>query len=105
MNVGDVYVYMSPTLFKPITMTIKKKPSTKAKVLGHMNITVYNDDSAFIDIDCPTGDLISTLSSIIMSNEGPGELIRAALHCAVADLEKSKKKSSVTKKKAAPKKK
>jgi hypothetical protein len=97
---------MSPTFFKSINMTIKKKPSTKAKVLGYMNITVYNDDSAFIDVDCPTGDLVSTLSSLITSDEGPGELIRWALHFAVADLEKSKKKSSsVTKKKAAPKKK
>lgn len=105
MNVGDVF-NMSPTFFKSINMTIKKKPSTKAKVLGHMNITVYNNDTAFIDVDCPTGDLISTLSSLITSDERPGELIRAALHFAVADLEKSKKKSSsVTKKKAAPKKK
>ena len=95
-----------------IKRTTKKaatKRATKLEKLGHFNITMYKDSSADVDVDCPTSNVIATLATIIMSNDGPGQLMRKAMHLAVVGLEeeqvRKKKKKVATKKKAAPKKK
>lgn len=86
-----------------------KKADKKREKIGHFNITVYKDESAAVDVDCPTNDILATLATIIASDEGPGQLIRRALDLAVmglvAEEKPKKKKKAATKKKAAPKKK
>ena len=95
-----------------VKRTTEKKAKSAAKKLeklGHFNVIVYKNQSATIDVDCPTDDLIATLASIIASDEGPGQLLRAALSLAAFSLDeeekKKKKKKTAAKKKAAPKKK
>jgi hypothetical protein len=93
---------------KRTTKKAATKRTAKLEKLGHFNITVYKDDSAAIDLDCPSNDLIATLASIIASDELPGQLIRAALSLAafgIKEESKKKKKKPAVKKKAAPKKK
>ena len=92
---------------KKVTEKTFKKVDKKLKKIGHFNITVYDDDSASVDVDCPTDDLVTTLASMIASNEGPGELLRMALSVAALGLEEEarKKKKATAKKKAAVKKK
>jgi len=94
---------------KKTTEKAFKKADKKLKKIGHLTITVYDNESAAVDLDCPTTDIIATLASIIASDELPGKLMRKALDVAVMGLiaeEKPKKKKKVaTKKKAAPKKK
>jgi hypothetical protein len=80
-----------------------KKSASKLKKIGHFNITVYEKERASVDVDCPTNDILAALASIIISDEGPGQLIRRALDLAVMELVQDKK--ATTKKKAAPKKK
>ena len=92
---------------KKVTEKTFKKVDKKLKKIGHFNITVYDDDSASVDVDCPTDTLIPILAAMIASNEGPGELLRMALSLAAFTLddEAKKKKKAAAKKKAATKKK
>jgi hypothetical protein len=93
---------------KKTTKKAFEKKAASSQKLGHFNITVYKDETAGIDVDCPTSELIATLASIIASEEGPGQLLRSALALAAFGLEeesKKKKKKPAVKKKAAPKKK
>ena len=95
-----------------IKRTTKKaatKRATKLEKIGHFNITVYKNEQASVEVDCPTNDIIATLATIITSDEGAGQLIRKAMHLAIVGLEeeqaRKKKKKAASKKKAAPKKK
>lgn len=94
---------------KRTTKKAATKKAAKLEKLGHFNITMYKDGSADVNVDCPTSNVIATLAAIIMSDDGPGQLIRKAMQLAVVSLEeeqaRKKKKKAATKKKAAPKKK
>ncbi len=94
------------TVKKTTKKAFVKKAATSQK-LGHFNITVYKDESAAVDVDCPTSELLAALASVIASEEGPGQLLRSALALAALGLEEEskKKKKPAVKKKAAPKKK
>ena len=92
---------------KKLTEKTFEKVTKKLKKIGHFNIIVHDDESASVDVDCPTFELVTTLAAIIASNDGPGQLLRAAFSAAVLNLEEEekKKKKSAAKKKAAVKKK
>jgi hypothetical protein len=93
---------------KRTTKKAATKRTAKLEKIGHFNITVYKNDTASVDVDCPTNDILATLASIIASDEGPGQLMRRALDVAAMGLlqeKKTKKKKATAKKKAAPKKK
>jgi len=96
------------TVKKTTKKAFEKKAASSQK-LGHFNITVYKDETAAVDVDCPTSELLAALASVIASEEGPGQLLRSALALAALGLEeeskKKKKKKPAVKKKAAPKKK
>jgi hypothetical protein len=85
------------------TKTATKK--AEPKKVGHMNITLFNDESVTVDVDCPNPDLIAALASIIASNDQASKLIRTALAVvATSDIfededEKPKKKKAASKKK------
>jgi hypothetical protein len=71
-------------------------------------MTLLNDESVTVDVDCLNQQLISALASIIASDNQAGRLIRTALAVVAAsdffEDEKPKKKKAALKKKAAVKK-
>jgi hypothetical protein len=91
------------TTIKRTTKKAATKRAAKLEKIGHFNITVYKNEQASVEVDCPTNDILAALSSIITSDEGPGQLIRKAMQLAIVGLEEEQTRKK--KKKAAPKKK
>ena len=101
--------------FKQTYMAKATKAATKKaapKKIGHMNMTLFNDESVSVDVDCPNHELIAALASVIASDDRAGDLFRTAFAIAAThsfEDEKPKKKAAPKKKavskKAAPKKK
>jgi len=97
------------------TATKKAAPKKKAepKKIGHLNLTIFDNDGVSVEVNSPNHELIAALASIIASDDRAGELFRTAFAIAAGNLfdedEKPKKKAAPKKKavvkKAAPKKK
>jgi hypothetical protein len=96
------------------TATKKAAPKKKAepKKIGHLNLTIFDNDGVSVEVNSPNHELIAALASIIASDDRAGELFRTAFAIAAGNLfdedEKPKKaapKKKAVVKKAAPKKK
>jgi hypothetical protein len=89
---------------KAVTKKAAPKKKAEPKKIGHMNMTLFNDESVTVDVDCLNQQLISALASIIASDNQAGRLIRTALAVVAAsdffEDEKPKKKKAAPKKKA-----
>ena len=85
----------------------KATKTANEKKVGHLHLTIFDNDGVSVEVNSPNHELIAALASIIASDDKAGQLFRTAFAVAANELfedEKPKKKKATPKKKAVAKK-